>query len=168
MKTTCKYLIILPFVFYSVVVLAQADSAKVNFIKAQFTAINANLKSYKKVVKEDTAQTTEGNEVRLYFKGDTIKKIVAEYYGETGKSLEEYYFFNKKLIFYYFREDHYKVPIYVNSSVKIASTKETRYYLSNGKIFLVKLTPKATVSSFEYNKLSVETQKEAGRLLHLK
>jgi hypothetical protein len=168
MKATCKYLIILPFLLCSAVILAQVDSSKVNFIKGQFIEINNNLKFYKKVVKEDTAQTTEGNEVRCYFKGDTIKKIVAEYYGETGKSLEEYYFFNKKLIFYYFRDDHYKVPINVNSSGKIASTNEKRYYLNNGEIILILLKPKATVLASEYGKLSVEIQKEARRLLHLK
>src|ERR1700733_16186912 len=75
-----------------------ADTAQVNFIKTQYTEINKNLKFYRKVVKTDTAETTEGNEIRLYFNGDEIKKIEALYYGETGKVLNEYYFFNKKLM----------------------------------------------------------------------
>ncbi|MFI5162058.1 MAG: hypothetical protein ACHQHN_12325 [Sphingobacteriales bacterium] len=69
------------------------DTAKINFIKNQFAAINKNLKSYKKVEKTDTTETTEGNEVLLYYKGTEIKKIAATYYGETGKALQEYYFF---------------------------------------------------------------------------
>src|ERR1700754_2437260 len=89
-------LLLLPF-FAS----AQSDTAKINFIKAQYADINSHLKSYRKVAKEDTAETTEGNEVLLYFNGSEIRKIQATYYGETGKAVDEYYFNEKKLIFYY-------------------------------------------------------------------
>ncbi|MGZ4000384.1 MAG: hypothetical protein ACXVIY_07140, partial [Mucilaginibacter sp.] len=43
------------------------DTAKVNFIKSQFAEINKNLKSCKRIEKTDTAETTEGNEVLLYY-----------------------------------------------------------------------------------------------------
>ena len=145
------------------------DTAKMNFIKAQYAEINGALKFYKKTTKEDTAESTEGNEISLFFKGDTIKKIRAIYYGETGKALTEYYFYNKRLIFYYFEEDRYDVPIYANTGkVKIASKKEKRYYLKDDKIFGVKLNPKETVSSKEFKELTINIQKEAFRLLHLK
>ncbi|HZY36887.1 MAG TPA: hypothetical protein VFE53_09580 [Mucilaginibacter sp.] len=123
----------------------------------------------KEELKEDTLESTEGNEIALFFKGDTIKKISAIYYGETGKSLQEFYFFNKKLIFYYFEEDRYDMPVYAKKgNVKTTSKKEKRYYLSDHKIFLVKSNPKETVSPMEFRKLSIETEKEANRLLRLK
>jgi len=145
------------------------DTSKINFIKAEYAKINGSLKSYRKIIKEDTAESTEGNEISLYFKGDTIKKIKAIYYGETGKALTEYYFFNKRLIFYYFEEDRYDVPINANNGhVKTASKKEKRYYLNDDEIFMVKLNPKETVSSEGIKELAIDTQKEAYRLLHLK
>lgn len=164
-----KYSIILLFTCLPFLIFAQSDTAKIKFIKAQYANINATLKFDKKVEKEDTAETTEGNDVTLYFKGDTIKKISVVYYGETGKALQEYYFFNKKLIFYYFEEDRYDVPIYAkNGGVKIASKKEKRYYFNEDKIFLVKSNPKQTVSQMQSAKLSIETEREANRLMHLK
>lgn len=169
MKDRYKYFIIFLLTCLPYLVFAQNDTAKINFIKAQYADINATLKSDKKEVKEDTIESTDGNEVALYFKADTIKKISVVYYGETGKALEEYYFFNKKLIFYYSVEYRYDVPIYVNNgNVKIASKKEKRYYLNDDKIFLVKYSPRETISPAGFTKLSIETRKEADRLLHLK
>jgi hypothetical protein len=145
-----------------------SDIAKINFIKARFAEINNDLKSFKKVIVQDTAETTEGNEVIKYFNGNEIKKINATYYGETGKAIEEYYFFNKKIIFYYGVEYRYDVPIYVNNGhVKVVSIKETRYYFKDDNIFKVKLNPKHTISPTTYIRLSIETQKEGRRLMKL-
>jgi hypothetical protein len=168
MKTFHKVCITFVMALYALSVFARNDTAKINFIKVQFAEINNNLYSYKKVVKTDTAETTEGNEILLFFSGSEIKKIRATYYGETGKNISEYYFFNKKLIFYYLTEYNYKVPINVNPSGKIASTKEKRYYFYDGKIFLIKLNPKEAISQSEFEKFKIETQKESNRLLHLK
>jgi hypothetical protein len=142
---------------------------QVDFIKSQFSLINNNLKSFKKVTKEDTLESTEGNEVTLYYNGDAIEKISAEYMGEMGKDLEEYYFSNKKLIFYYAAQTHYKQPFYLTpGKVLIAAKDEKRYYFNDDTIFLVKLSPKQTVSQTDYKKLSAETRKEAYRLMSLK
>jgi hypothetical protein len=169
MNARYKYSIILLFTCPPFLVFAQSDTAKINFIKAQYANINASLKFDKKVEKEDTSETTEGNEITLYLKGDTIKKISAIYYGETGKTLQEYYFFSKKLIFYYFEEDRYDMPVNAkNGGVKVASKKEKRYYFNDRKIFLIKSNPKETVSPTEITKLSAETEKEASRLMRLK
>jgi len=147
----------------------QADTAKINLVKAQYTKINNNLKSYKKIIKTDTAETTEGNEVAEFSRGKEIKKLQVIYYGETGKALCEFYFYDKKLIFYYNAEYRYNVSIYVDKgSVKVASIKEKRYYFNDGRIFMVKTNPKETISSSEFAQLSISTQKEASRLLNLK
>jgi len=142
-----------------------ADTAKVNFIKTEYAEINKNLKSYKKIEKTDTAETTEGNEVLLYYKGNEIKKIAAAYYGETGKALYEYYYSNKKLIFCYFADYHYNKPFNIKGGGKITSTAEERFYLDNDKILMVKKRPS---KSDYFGEFPTDPQKEAKRLLNLK
>jgi hypothetical protein len=142
-----------------------ADTAKINFIKTQFGEINQNLKSYKKIEKTDTAETTEGNEVLLYYRGNEIRKIIVTYYRETGKAIEEFYFYNNKVIFCYLVNYHYNMPIYETNGGKIASSKEERIYLDNGKIFLVRKRP---VDSDDFSEFSADPQKEANRLMNLK
>jgi hypothetical protein len=169
MKPYHKFIFTLLLILPSALCEAQniADTAQVNFIKTQYTEINNNLKSYRKVVKTDTVETTEGNEIRLYFSGDEIKKIEALYYGETGKALTEYYFFNKKLMFCYLAEYKYDVSINAsNGKVKIISTKEKRYYFKNGIIFLVKLKPSISTKA-DMNNLTISTRKESQRLMNL-
>ncbi len=149
-------------------VFAQNDISKINFIKAQCTLTNSKLKSLKKITKEDTAESTEGNEVLLYFDDSEIKKIQATYYGETGKAVDEYYFFNKKLIFYYRIESRYVVPINVNSNAKIASVIRQRYYFNENNLFMVKIDPKRKVSNRDLKRMYEETEEDAERLLNLK
>ncbi len=142
------------------------DTAKIKFIKTHYADINKSLKSYKKVEKTDTVESTEGNEVLLYYKGKEIKKVAVTYYGETGKALYEYYFFNKKLIFCYFVDYKYDKSIYeTNKPGKIASTTEERFYLDNDKILMVKKRP--SVSEY-FSEFPTDPRKEAQRLIKLK
>jgi len=144
---------------------ATVDTAKISFIKSQFAEINKNLKSYKKVEKTDTIESTEGNEVLLYYKGNEIKKVAVTYYGETGKAIQEYYFFDKKLIFCYCVDYHYNRPFTVKGGGKIASTTEERFYLDNGKILLVKKRP---LTSEYFSEFPYDPKQEARRLIKLK
>ncbi|WP_259068696.1 hypothetical protein HDF24_07275 [Mucilaginibacter sp. X4EP1] len=164
------YLIVLIklLVFSNSAVFAQTkvDTARLSFIRTQYAHINDNLKLYKKKTIEDTAKTTEGNEVVRFYKGPEIKKIKAMYYGETGKALDEYYFYNGKLIFYFKAEYHYNMPINVNGS-KITSVKETRYYFNDDQLVKVLPNPTKSLSTTALAKLSAETRREAGRLMKL-
>jgi|SRR5579872_1873347 len=141
------------------------DTAKINFIKTQFAEINQNLKSYKKVEKEDTVETTDGNQLTLYYDAGKIKKLEARYYGESGQSLCEYYFSDQKLIFCYWVLYKYNKPYYVKGGGKVASTTEKRIYLNKGKIFLVKNKP---ATSKNPDVFTEDPQKEASRLIGLK
>ncbi len=167
MKKHRQFSLSILMIFSSVFSYAQnaTDTAKINFIKTQFAEINKSLKSYKRIEKTDTVETTEGNEVLLYYKGKEIKKIVVTYYRETGKAIEEFYFSNSKVIFCYLVNYHYNMPIYETNGGKIASSKEERIYLDNGKIFLVRKRP---VDSDDFSEFSADPQKEAKRLIHLK
>jgi len=167
MRNCNKSILVLFLIFGTKPVFAQkaADTAKINFIKAQFSEINKNLKSYKKIEKEDIVESTDGNKVQLYFKGNKIKKIAVSYYGESGQVLNEFYFSDKKLIFCYFISYHYNMPYYEKGGGKVAATKEERLYLSDGKIFLIK---KKHIGRDFVNEFPDDPQKEAKRLLNLK
>jgi hypothetical protein len=139
---------------------------KIDFIKAQFSTINNNIRYYKKVVRDDAGQTTEGGEATGYFKDGEIKKITTIYYGETGKASEEYYFFDKKLIFYYSFTQRYEKPFYIGK-VKIVSKNEDRYYFDDGSIIKYINKPIKKIAPDELVKTASETQNDVKRLLTL-
>lgn len=167
MKIHCLFMLTLLMILSSVFSYGQSnvDAAKIGFIKNHFAEINKRLKSYKKIEKTDTTESTEGNEVLLYYKGNDIMKIAATYYGETGKALQEYYFFSKKLIFCYCAYYHYNKPFNIKGGGKITSTTEERFYLDDGKIVLLKKRP--TKSEY-FSEFPTDPQKEAQRLMRLK
>ena len=168
MKPYHKFILVILFLNLSVTAFAQitSDTTRINFIKTQYAEINRNLNLYKKVVKTDTTETTEGNEILLYYNGSEIKKITVTYYGETGKVLDEFYFFNNKLIFCYCTDYHYDASINsTKGKVKVVSTTEERFYLHDGKIFLVKKRP---AHSDYFSEFPVDPGKEAKRLIQLK
>ncbi len=170
MKTYCGFILVILLILSTAFCFAQngSDSAQLNFIKTQYGETDKDLKSYRKVLKTDTAETTEGNVIQLYFNGDEIKKIKAIYYGETGKAIKEYYFFNEKLMFCYFVEYKYDVPINAtNGKVKTASKKEKRYYFKDDKIFLVWLKPTANGAKANRDNLTIGITKKRQRLMDL-
>jgi len=73
-------------------------------IREHYATINRKLASYRKVKKDLTGFSAEGGELIAYFHGPTIMKIGATFFGETGKSTEEYYYWDGKLIFVFRRE----------------------------------------------------------------
>src|ERR1700739_2940538 len=112
MRTCHKLILVFAFLFWVGHGFAQtADTAKQNFIKRQFAEINKNLRSYRKIEKEDTVESTDGNKVLLYYSGKKIKKIAATYYGEAGKETDEFYFSNHNLIFCEYVDYRYNMPI---------------------------------------------------------
>jgi hypothetical protein len=59
-------------------------------IRQQYAAINKKLARYKRVKKELSGFSLEGGDLVAYFEGPAIVKMVANHYGESGKSYEEY------------------------------------------------------------------------------
>ena len=103
---------------------------QIQSIRKQYLAINKRVGKYKKVKKELSGFSLEGGEMVAYFDGPTVVKVVATYYGETGKSLEEYYFANEKLIFVYFKESRYSRPL----SGKVVHSHENRFYFAKDRL----------------------------------
>ena len=72
----------------------------------------------------------EGGESVAYFDRTAIVKIVATHFGEGGKTIEEYYYENAKLIFVFERVSHYDRPL----SGRVVSTAENRFYFKDGNL----------------------------------
>ncbi len=75
-------------------------------------------------------QSSEGGELTGYFEKDSIRKIVAIYAGEMGKSITEYYFKNNKLFFVFITDSLYDKPFYM-TGYKVNNVEENRYYFFN-------------------------------------
>lgn len=98
-------------------------------IKKEVSKIEKNLKSYKKKTK-DLWKSTEGGTLEGYFEQGKIKKIQAEYFGETRKNLQKYYFFDEILIYYEEKNTvHNKSISALAEGEKLKSrTKTKKYY----------------------------------------
>jgi len=106
------------------------DTISISSIRRRYADINKNLAQYKVVKKELSGFSTEGGELIAYFDGPGIAKIAATYYGETGRSLEEFYYWDGKLIFVFRKQDSYDKPM----SGKVVKTRENRFYFSNDEL----------------------------------
>jgi hypothetical protein len=72
----------------------------------------------------------EGGELIAYFNGLRIVKMTAAYFGESGRAMEEYYYWNEKLIFVFRRDYTYDEPM----TGKIVSTETNRFYFGNDRL----------------------------------
>jgi len=86
-------------------------------------------RSYKKVEKDVMDYSLEGGSLTGYFKGTVLSKLVATLYGEMYKEIQEYYFYNKKLIFVTIKEYRYDKPF-----GKTKEIKQWRYYFLNDRL----------------------------------
>ena len=57
-------------------------------------------------------------------------KIVATYYGETGRTQEEYYYWDGQLIFVFHKELTYDKPL----SGRVVRTRKNRFYFNKDKL----------------------------------
>lgn len=99
-------------------------------IRQHYAAINKNVTLYRRVKKNLPGYSEEGGELIAYFHGPTIMKIAGTFFGETGRSTEEYYYWDGKLIFVFRREARYDKPL----SGKTVATKENRLYFKDDKM----------------------------------
>ncbi|MBA3354758.1 MAG: hypothetical protein H0U18_02225 [Pyrinomonadaceae bacterium] len=99
-------------------------------IQQRYAAINRSVRKYRKVKKELSGFSLEGGELIAYFNGPRIVKITAAYFGETGRAMEEYYYWNEKLIFVFRRDFTYDEPM----SGKVVGTEANRFYFSNDRL----------------------------------
>lgn len=92
--------------------------------------IDKNLKNYQRRDTTVIGYSAEGTELIGYFENNSIKKIIAEHAGETGKAKEEYYFDNSQLVLTVQKRYTYDKPIYESNQQKVVSQEEERFYFN--------------------------------------
>lgn len=85
-------------------------SEKLKPIRANFNRIN-KIKEWTSVDKRKLNQSTEGGAATYYFLKDTLLKVVAIHFGETGKNIQEFYTKNGQLSFAFEQQYQYNRPI---------------------------------------------------------
>lgn len=108
-----------------------ADSTveeKVKIIRTHFDEIERDLSRCKQVKRDLSGESTEGGELTAYFLGQSLRKLAAKFFGETGQALEEYYFWNDRLFFVLRVDSRYDKPL----SGKVKSKSEERFYFADG------------------------------------
>ncbi|MBC7931372.1 MAG: hypothetical protein H7Z38_12490 [Rubrivivax sp.] len=128
------------------------EKDSISSIRRRYATINKNLAKYRAVKKELSGFSTEGGELIAYFDGPAIVKIAATYYGETGRSFEEFYYRNEKLIFVFRKQDTYSEPM----SGKVVKTRENRFYFSGDELFRWIDENAKQVASSEYPKTQTQ------------
>ena len=118
-------------------------------IKANFNRLNS-IKSWTKITKVETDDSTEGGYINFYYLDGNLEKILVRKFGESGQYLAEYYLINGQLSFLYEKDETYNLPLYWKgfdeSKSKIALK---RYYFNENKLvdLVSNLTQKKPLSN---------------------
>lgn len=120
------------------------EDSIVNDIRKKFQIINSNYLSYQKADKDLMDYSSEGGHLAVYYDKSELKKIIASYFGETGKIIIEYYFWDDNIFFIFHQEYKYNSPIYIttddpDSGLEAYDEAKTivfanRYYFSGDKL----------------------------------
>ena len=127
-----KNIVLLLFLAMGTLSFAKSTSQAVKQIIKDHNATN-NYKNYQITTADDNDKSSEGGVIEYYSRNGELKKIVTKYYGESGKSITEYYVKNNNVYFVYNANYHYNAPLYVNETLdkKKTKIKEKRYYFDS-------------------------------------
>lgn len=106
------------------------EKESISSIRERYAAVNKNLSKYRVVKKELSGFSTEGGELVAYFDGAAVVKMAATHLGETGRSLEEFYYRDGELVFVFYRRETYDTPM----SGRVSKTAEERFYFAGGRL----------------------------------
>lgn len=127
-----KSFIIACFLF-AVVSARAADSSveeKVKTIRAHYSEVEGSLKNCKQVKRDLPEESTEGGELTAYLKDSSVRKLSAKFFGEMGRTVYEYYFWDNQLIFVLRVESRYTKIL----SGVVKSKTEERFYFADGSL----------------------------------
>jgi predicted transcriptional regulator len=108
-----------------------AVEEKVKAIRIRYDEVEKDLKNCKQVKRAVMDESAEGGELTAYFSGQSLRKLVGIFYGETGKTLEEYYFWDERLFFVLRVDSHYDKPL---SGVTTRKSEERFYFADDALI----------------------------------
>jgi hypothetical protein len=153
---------------------------KLKPIRENFKKIN-EIKEWTAIDNRKLNEFTEGGAATYYFLKDSLLKIVASHFGETGKTIEEYYTQGGKLSFVFEKTYHYNRPITYDSiamkenndtevfDINKSEIVEDQSYFENG-VLIRQINNQDCGSPFKQpylQKEQVRLQTEFGKLLKL-
>jgi len=103
---------------------------KIKSIRAKCAQIEKGLKEARQVKRDLPDESAEGGELKAWFRDRSVAKLSATFFGESGKAVEEYYFWDSELIFVFRVESHYTKPM----SGVVKTKTEDRFYFADGKL----------------------------------
>lgn len=98
---------------------------KIKAIQQRYAKVERELKQCQQVKRDLSGESAEGGELTGYFRKGALRKLAAQFYGETGKAREEYYFWDDQLFFVLRTESRYTEPL---SGVAKSKTEERFYF----------------------------------------
>jgi len=117
----------------SAVSIGAADPAveeKIKAIRVKYAQIEKGLKDARQVKRDLPGESAEGGQLTAWFRDRSVTKLSATFFGETGKAIEEYYFWDSELIFVFRVESHYTMPM----SGVVKNKTEERFYFADAKL----------------------------------
>jgi len=128
MKTYALLIMSFCLLFVDEPLLAIDTNKQISQIKLLYSQYNNEIIKYEKKEFDIVGESTEGGKLTVYYSTPkVVKKIIAIFYGETGKSITEYYVINEAPFFVFETNINYNNFIYKKN--KTTQTKiENRYY----------------------------------------
>lgn len=103
---------------------------QIKAIRQRYADVERELKQCRQVKRDLPDESAEGGELTGYFKDASLRKLAAQFYGESGKALEEYYFWDGQLFFVLRSEWRYTKPL----SGVVKSKTEECFYFADGRL----------------------------------
>lgn len=107
-----------------------AIEEKLKTIRQRYAEVEGELKQGRQVKRDLPGESAEGGELTAYFKENSLRKLAARFYGESGQALEEYYFWEGQLFFVLRTESRYTRPL----SGVVKSKTDERFYFDAGRL----------------------------------
>ena len=108
----------------------RAIEEKIRAIRQRYAEVQSQLKRCRQVKRDLPGESAEGGELIGYFRDLALWKLSAQFYGESGKAREEYYFWEGQLFFVLRSESRYTQPL----SGVVKTESEERFYFDEGKL----------------------------------
>ena len=103
---------------------------EIKVIRARYAEIERGLKDCRQVKRDLPEESTEGGQLTAYLKDSSVRKLSANFFGEMGRTLMEYYFWDNQLIFVLRVESRYTKIL----SGVVKSKTEERFYFADDSL----------------------------------
>jgi hypothetical protein len=106
-----------------------SEDETVRDARVTFDRVNRDQRRYRQIERSVTGLSAEGAAVVGYCSGSELAKIHVTWFGETGKTVEEYYFERSKPVLLYSSALHYDRPY-----GRVVQRWEQRYYFKDWRL----------------------------------